>query len=107
MGLKVLEKIGFFRYKSKILPTNMTNFFLEKNNSVFFFFRKVEKKNTADFTHSLLSPEDPAKRIFSREKKKYDTFGSNPPTCSALPNNIKLNYLGLMLEFKETNSMKI
>ena len=35
----------------------------------------MEKKNTADFTHSLLSPEDPAKRIFSREKKKYDTFG--------------------------------
>ena len=74
MGLKVLEKIGFFRYKSKILPTNMTNFFLEKNNPVF-FFRKVEKKNIADFTHSLLSPEDPAKRIFSREKKNTTPFG--------------------------------
>ena len=67
MRSKVLEKIGFFRYKSKILATNMTIFLLEKNNSV--FFSAKWKKNTADFTHSLLSPEDPAKSNFSREKK--------------------------------------
>jgi len=70
MGSKVLEKIGFFRYKSKILATNMTIFLLEKNNSVF-FFQQSGKKNTADFTHSRLSSEYQSKSNFSREIKKY------------------------------------
>jgi len=69
MGSKVLEKIGFFRYKSKILATNMSNFVLEKNNSCIFFSATWEKKNIADFTHSLLSPENPAKSNFFGGKK--------------------------------------
>ena len=41
---------------------------------LYFFFRECGKKNTADFTHSLLFPGYPAKSNFSGEKKKYDTF---------------------------------
>ena len=60
---------------------------IEDIPSVFFFPEKVGsgkkkyRKFHSNFTHSLLFGDFLAKRNFSREKKKYDTFGEGFLFC--------------------------
>ena len=77
----------FFRQRIKRI-------FFWRKIMLYFFFPKVEKKNTADFTHSLLFPGYPAKSNFSREIKKYDTFA--PIYSYRYKKNVLTNFLWVL-----------
>ena len=82
----------FFFSLEKIKLHSLTRF-----KPCIFFFRRRKKKNTVFLlTHSILD-ENVTKVIFTRNKKKYGTFG---PTMEIIPSKLRFKIWEIYLEAK-------